>query len=309
MKNINEKFFSPKRIDINSDLNRLTNSDLDDQYYWILENNNTCCPACLEHSKRGILSLREWLKFALPGIPNGTNLGVTSTNYPDSTWDYGTFCESNCRCYLSKVSGSQFTSILLKDIEKSKLETRELKINKNGGVSAISLVDEPAIEMDFVYFEKEKEYLFKTIENEKRIVSGPALIPDIKILRKDEDGYYNVFMTAETIEQVAEKYLFSNNQHNVTLGHESSVNDVCLIESWIVSDPKNDKSNTLGYDVPKGTWMVSLKVLNDDIWENFVKSGVVKGFSIEGMFEQFNKIEDEYDKILEQLKEFLKNAK
>lgn len=194
--------------------------------------------------------------------------------------------------------------------ELMKLPTKEFILTKDGGVNAISLVDQPAIELDFVFYEKEKEYNFKAIDNEKRIACGPILIPDIKILRKGSEGYYNAFMSKETIEKVANKYLILNKQHNVTFDHNIPVNDVFLVESWLVNDSVYDKARSLGYDVPIGTWMASFKVLNDEIWNSFIKTGIIKGFSIEGVFEQFNKqdyIETEDDIILKKLIELLKN--
>lgn len=198
-------------------------------------------------------------------------------------------------------------------VENSKMKQlpiKQLILTKDGGVNAISLVDEPAIEMDFIFFEKQDDENYKFIKqsDEKRIVSGPILIPDIEILRKKDNEYYKVFMTKETIENISQKYLFENNQHNITIGHEDKVSDIFLIESWIVKDSNIDKSKALGYSLPVGTWFGSFKVNNDDIWENFIKTGKVKGFSIEGLFTQFEKLEIDEDEIkINKIKDILKD--
>lgn len=231
---------------------------------------------------------------------------------PGKTEDEETFIK---RCMEKMVGEEGYDQSQAYAVCKSKwvnqsatIPVKQLILNAEGGVNAISLVDEPAIEMDFIFFGKEdqEEYKFKATDTEKRILSGPVLIPDIEILRKKDNEYYKVFMTKETIEKVSEKYLYSNNQHNVTLDHDEKVQDICLVESWIVNDSECDKSKTLGYSVPKGTWFASFKVNNDDIWENFVKTGKVKGFSIEGAFTQFEKINED-DILMEKIKELLNN--
>jgi hypothetical protein len=152
-------------------------------------------------------------------------------------------------------------------------------------IYAISLVSEPAIEMDFVYFDKE-EVKFSTINEEQRIVMGPILVPDKKILRIDGEGKpYYVFIKADTIKKLAQKYLQNKYQSEVTIEHNGKrVDDVTLIESWITESRTKDKSAMYGLSVPVGTWMGSMKIESDKIWNEFVKTGIVNGFSIEGLF-------------------------
>ena len=153
-------------------------------------------------------------------------------------------------------------------------------------VFAISLVKDPAIESDFVFFGKQKEVLkFATVSNEQRLVLGPILIPNKNILRLDSDNNpYYVFFSPETIKQLSEMYLEKKYNSSVTLEHATPINDISLVESWIVESAEKDKSKLYGINVPAGTWMGTMKINNDEIWNEFVKTGAVQGFSIEGMF-------------------------
>jgi hypothetical protein len=150
-------------------------------------------------------------------------------------------------------------------------------------VFAISLVGEPAIESNFVWFDKEK-VSFKKIDNEKRIVVGPILIPNKKIFRIDGEGNgYEVFFSPETVEKLAQNYLKRKYTDKATVEHEEKVKGVHLVESWIKTS-KLDKSNSYGLNLPVGTWMGTMKIDNDEVWNEYIKNGEVKGFSIEGLF-------------------------
>ena len=151
-------------------------------------------------------------------------------------------------------------------------------------VFCISLVEEPAIESNFVFFDKEKIH-FAAVNDEKRLLMGPILIPDKQILRIDGEGMpYHVFFKPETIKRLSEMYLEKKYTDKSTLEHDKKITGVNLVESWIVESRTKDKSAVYGLSVPVGTWMGTFKVNNDDIWENYVKTGEVKGFSIEGLF-------------------------
>ena len=150
-------------------------------------------------------------------------------------------------------------------------------------VFAISLVESPAIESDFIYFDKEEVH-FAKVDNEQRIVLGPILIPDKKILRVDGEGQpYHVFFTKDTVKKLAQNYLMKKYTDKATLEHEYSIKGVHLVESWI-KDGKLDKSNNYGLALPEGTWVGMFKITDDKIWNDYVKEGKVKGFSIEGLF-------------------------
>ena len=150
------------------------------------------------------------------------------------------------------------------------------------GIDAISLVEHPAIESDWIAMNSQAVQ-FKTQNEEKRLIMGAALIPDKPIYRKTGEEEYYVYFSKKTVRRAMELYFKNGNQANATLEHEHKINGLHVVESWIV-EGEQDKSRMYGLEVPVGTWMVSMKVENDAIWEKFVKEGSVKGFSIEGYF-------------------------
>lgn len=172
---------------------------------------------------------------------------------------------------------------------------KKYKVGLDSETMAISLVTEPAIEVDFISMskdEEEKQQVFLE-KNEKYLVYGPALIPDKDIYRNNGEQEYYLSFTKESIEKMSQDYMKDFKQYNVSLQHEDRVDEVCVVESWIVADSYRDKSNALGFNVPEGTWMVAMKVNNIDTW-NKIKSGELKGFSVESMvsLEEFNKVND-----------------
>jgi hypothetical protein len=176
--------------------------------------------------------------------------------------------------------------MLIEDIEKD-------------GVFAISIVDRPAIESDFIYLSKE-EVKFK--QTEKGLIVGLALIPNKDIKRKTKDGeLYNIFFSEETVEKTAQ--LFMRNQHtrSITLDHESKTDKAYVVESWIVEDPKKDKIALYGIDAVKGSWAVAMKVDDQELKQRIL-NGEYNGFSIEGKFEGEQKLSE-----LEQIKELFKS--
>ena len=160
----------------------------------------------------------------------------------------------------------------------------ELQIQDNEDeIFAISLVENPAIESDFMYFGKETQ-MFAAVDNEKHMLIGAILIPDKKIIRVEADGTpYEVFFTKETVAKLAQNYLAKKYTDQATLEHDSKIKGVTLVESW-VKDGQFDKSNNYGLNLPKGTWVGMFKITDDKIWKDYIKTGKVKGFSIEGLF-------------------------
>jgi Putative phage serine protease XkdF len=154
--------------------------------------------------------------------------------------------------------------------------------NDEYGVYAISLVDEPAIEVDFVALNKDRILLARVQDGEKRMLYGPALIPNQAIVRYDKNGAkYFIKYSPETIEKTAQEFLKRNLHHNHTVQHELPVAGLTVVESWIKQGA--DKGQEFGFDLPDGTWMIGVKVEDENTWEA-VKQGVLKGFSIEGFF-------------------------
>jgi len=163
----------------------------------------------------------------------------------------------------------------------------ELIIDENeflSGINAISLVEYPAIEEDFIALNSAKKVEFATQNEEKRILMGAALVPNKPIYRKNGEDEFYVYFTKDTIRKASEMFFQNGNQNNSTLEHEVDLKGLSVVESWIIEDEEYDKSKKYGLELPVGTWMVSMKVNNEDIWENYVKNGKVKGFSIEGYF-------------------------
>lgn len=178
----------------------------------------------------------------------------------------------------------------------------ELIIDENdefSGIDAISIVESPAIEENFIALNAQKEYKFAEVDKEKRILMGAILIPNKPIYRKDGDKEYYIYFTKDTVKKASELFLMRGNQNNSTYEHFEKINGLSLVESWIVDDPQKDKSAVYGMELPEGTWAGTLKVNNDDVWTNFVKTGKVKGFSIEGYFAE--KIERPQETIKEDL--------
>jgi hypothetical protein len=157
-------------------------------------------------------------------------------------------------------------------------ETQEMN-----GIEAISIVENPAIEENFIALKADTVEL-ASMDTEKRILMGAALVPDRKILRRNAEGEYYIFFSKDTVRRASELFLMNGNQSNSTLEHEVDVQGLTVVESWIIEDELNDKSRKYNMSLPVGTWMVSVKVNNDEIWNDYVKMGAVKGFSIEGFF-------------------------
>ena len=152
-------------------------------------------------------------------------------------------------------------------------------------IDAISLVTAPAIEQDFVFFGKEKNNLtFAKVDEEKRMLISPALIPNKQIFRHDPntDSDYYVFFSKATVRKASELYLKHNNHHKATYQHQDRVSGVLTVESWI-KEGDMDKSKLYGYDLPNGTWFVKMKIENDELWSK-IKDGELRGLSIEGYF-------------------------
>ena len=150
------------------------------------------------------------------------------------------------------------------------------------GVEAISVVEFPAIEENFIALNQQLQ--LAKVDDEKRVLMGAALIPNKNIYRRNGEDEYYIFFSDATVKKASELFLMNSNQNNATLEHQKKINDLSVVESWIVEDTEMDKSKKYGLNAPVGTWMVSMKVNNDTIWNDFVKTGKVKGFSIEGYF-------------------------
>ena len=216
------------------------------------------------------------------------------------TYDSVAECEEANKDYYEKT-----TSIVELVIDDS---------NESLAIDAISLVTAPAIEENMVYMSRAKNNLtLAKIDTEKQEIISPALIPDKNIYRydADTDSDYYVYFSKDTVKKCAYSYLKNNNHHKATYQHQDRVSGVLTVESWIIEDPKLDKSSLYGYNLPKGTWMVKMSITNSDLWDK-VKSGDIKGLSIEGFFtskyEAMQKAEPTNEEILSALNEIIRKS-
>ncbi len=177
------------------------------------------------------------------------------------------------------------------------------------GIEAISVVENPAIEEDFIAL-KSQEFKLAEVDKEKRILMGALLIPNKPIYRRNGEDEYYIYFSKDTVLKASQMYLMQGKQNNSTLEHQYEINGLSLVESWIVEDKVHDKSVKYGMDLPLGTWVGSVKVNNDKIWNEFVQTKKIRGFSIEGFFADRmerpkEKIKDDLAKIDEQEAEYL----
>jgi hypothetical protein len=179
--------------------------------------------------------------------------------------------------------------------------------DEQSGIDAVSVVKSPAIEENFVALNKH-EIALKEVNEEKRLLMGAALIPNKQIYRHNGKDEYYIFFSEKTVRKASELFLMRGNQNNATYEHKQELNGMSVVESWIIENEKTDKSRLYGFDLPVGTWMISMKVNNEDVWKD-VKEGKVKGFSIEGYFAdkyEMSLEEKRKQDIIEQLKNLLK---
>lgn len=181
--------------------------------------------------------------------------------------------------------------------------------DKLSGIDAVSVVESPAIEENFIALNKHVIEL-KEIDAEKKILMGAALIPDKQIFRRNKYEEYYIFFSKDTVRKASELFLMNSNQNNATYEHDQKLKGLSVVESWIIEDSKTDKSRLYNFDLPVGTWMISMKVNNEDVW-NDVKLGKVKGFSIEGYFAdklEMSLQEQKEQELINKIVEILKQA-
>jgi hypothetical protein len=177
------------------------------------------------------------------------------------------------------------------------MQTIELFIKDEAedGVFAISLVDQPALESDFLALSKQVDNKFKIklkeIDKKRKVVVGYALIPDLKIPRVKDGKEFNIVMSKETVALAASLYMRKLNLANVTSQHEKPVEGCCVIESWVIEDAKMDKANIYNLEpAPKsGEWVVMMALTDEEYAK--VEDGEYNGFSIEAMFQGFDALE------------------
>jgi hypothetical protein len=176
------------------------------------------------------------------------------------------------------------------------------------------VVESPAIESDFIAL-KSEEVKLAEVNKEKRILMGAVLIPEKPIYRRNGEDEYYIYFSKDTVVKASQLFLKNGNQSNWTLEHSKPIQGLTVVESWIVEDLNKDKSSLYNLNVPVGTWMASIKVDNDEIWNDYVKTGKVKGFSLEGHFadqlekkKELSKVLTEDEVLVEKIKQILNNV-
>lgn len=169
---------------------------------------------------------------------------------------------------------------------------KKYKVGTDSETYAISMVEMPAIEEDFVALAKQEEEKVFLQSDEKHMVYGAVLVPEKDIYRNDGEKEYYLSFSKESIEKMSQDFMKEYRQHEITVDHEDNANEVCVVESWIKADLYKDKSVALGLnpELPVGTWFAGMKVNNVDVWDR-IRQGELKGFSVESMIslEEFGK--------------------
>ena len=184
------------------------------------------------------------------------------------------------------------------------------------GIEAISVVESPAIEEEFIALKKEDQVRLAEVSKEKRLLMGAALIPDKPIYRKSDDNEFYIYFSKDTVAKASQMFLQAGNQGQATMEHATEkLEGMTVVESWIVEDLVHDKSKKYGLDMPLGTWMISVKCANDKVWAK-VKEQKIRGFSIEGYFadklsrpkDKINDIYTKDDKLLKDIIDVLEES-
>jgi hypothetical protein len=236
---------------------------------------------------------------------------------------------NNCMTQVGKVRAQQLAQrkpISIETVKRMKAyisrHQKDLQASKSyddgcgllamdawGGVEAL-----PWVERTISKYEEmnsSAEMVFSVFNNEQRLVVGPAMIPDKMIVRRNEitGELYYVYFTTETIKKLQQKFMQEKLLDKTNIEHgRKFLNDVDVVESWIVEDEMRDKQQVFGMNYPKGTWMITMKVTDDETWKK-VKDGKLRGFSVQGYFLEKAKFNSNSENILEQIKDVLKQLK
>lgn len=181
-----------------------------------------------------------------------------------------------------------------------KLPIYNIELGGAEGILKMSLVEYPAVESDFLAFDEQKELKF-SIDEEQRIVFGCSLRSDFPIYRRSSNlGEYYVVFTKEVIKELYEKFMIDGRFNNINLNHGVDTNEVYLLSAFIKDTKKG--LNPVGFeDINDGSLFTGYKIENDEVWEK-VKSGELKGFSVEGFFE-LEEPKDEIESLIDELLE------
>lgn len=163
----------------------------------------------------------------------------------------------------------------------TKKKLKQYEVTFDSDCYAMSLVADPAVEVDFVYLSKDRPSQVFLEKNEKHLIVGAALIPDKPIYRNQDGEEFYIKFSRETIEKMAHDFIKKGFTNSFTEQHEQPLGGIAVVESWI-KEGDGDKAASYGFDVPDGTWMIMSKVYDVDLWDK-IKSGELNGYSIEAM--------------------------
>lgn len=166
-----------------------------------------------------------------------------------------------------------------KDIYQALIE------DEQDGIFAISLVDFPAVEKEFVCFKEQQELVRFSIDNaEKRNITGVVMLADVPIYRRNGDYEYYITYSRETIEKMANKLLKDGFQNQVSIMHNGQlINGITMNELYIKDKAKGIDPNFIS-DIPDGSLMATFHVDDEDLWDEIKNGDILKGFSLEGLF-------------------------
>lgn len=183
-----------------------------------------------------------------------------------------------------------------------KLRVSEKDAN-NLSVDFISLVDEPAILVDWQMFNKQVKF---SADTDRRLIMGPLMIATMPIYRRDtERGEYYVVFDKDEIYKIVQKFFRNGLTSNFNIMHgDDRADNIYLIESFIIDESRGVKAPEAFKDLPEGSWLATVKVDNDKVWQEFIKTGELKGFSIQGLF-SYEKVSDTPQSTLEEIVEIV----
>lgn len=175
------------------------------------------------------------------------------------------------------------------------------------GLVAMGLVEEPAIEQDFVFFNKQNLNKYEMAQSFENKIVGPALIPNKKIIRQDQFGsLYNVNFSVDLVKELAHNFLKESKQHLTTEQHDHPINGVFMIESWIVENEQDKIYTKYNYDINNvklGSWCIMYQVENQNVI-NKIKDKKIKGFSIEAYLSEKIVYKSQFEKLIDCVKNF-----
>lgn len=182
--------------------------------------------------------------------------------------------------------------------------------NQDAGVFTVSLVDKPAIIAEYMVFNEEgTHFKFQATDTEKRIVTGAVMIPGMPIYRNDKTrGEFYVVASKETIGYAAMSFMKQGLTKSVNMMHEANLipEGVFIFESWLIDSQRGTQEPVGFKKCPDGTWFMSMKIDNQEVWDEFIKTGMLRGFSIEGSF-KLKEMPSQDAKLLGALEELLGN--